>query len=604
MYIDYFKLNEHPFSLTPDPRYLYMSDRHREGLAHLLYGVQRSGGFVQLTGEIGSGKTTLCRCLISQLPPDTDVALILNPRLTVIELLATVCDEFRIPYPPETSSVKVFIDALNQRLLETHAQRRRAVLIIDEAQNLHIDVLEQVRLLTNLETSQEKLLQIILIGQPELLSLLKGKKLRQLAQRVTARYHLLALSRRETYAYIQHRLMVAGRRDRLFTARAMRCVYRLSGGVPRVINIICDRALLGAYALDKRRISAAIVRRASRETRGLSRSRWLRFAWIAGITILAVLAVGSAILFRQMNRFIPNRDRAAVTSNVQAPAGKADPVGSALAQKLPASGALGDGGAKSTELGQPLIQSGRPSNIPYAITEQPIAAKAVMKVSRPPAEEAVSGKATTGMRLDEVLANPSTRGSASSSFASIYALWGAGVHLNQSDLGCKAGSVEGFECLFKMGNWLRLRRFDLPAILELLLPDGTKCHVALIGLGDETATLAIGSHSYTFPLSEIDRVWDGSFIIIWKPPFASRQLSYGDRGEDVKWVRHALDRLEGKTSSLADSDMYDESLRQRVMAFQRKRSLIPDGYIGSETLTRLALSMEGPKAPSLLRHAP
>jgi len=269
MYTDYFNLSEPPFSLTPDPRFLFMSERHREGLAHLLYGVRQPGGFVQLTGDIGSGKTTLCRCLVKQLPPETDVALILNPRLTVVELLATVCDELGISYPAETGSVKVLIDALNQRLLESHAGGRRTVLIIDEAQNLHEDVLEQIRLLTNLETSKEKLLQIILIGQPELLSVLKHQKLRQLAQRITARYHLIALSRRETYAYIHHRLRVSGRRDPLFTTPAMRLVYRLSGGVPRVINIICDRALLGAYALDKQRVSAAIVRQASIETRGI-----------------------------------------------------------------------------------------------------------------------------------------------------------------------------------------------------------------------------------------------------------------------------------------------------------------------------------------------
>ncbi len=268
MYTDFFKLSEPPFSLTPDPRFLYMSERHREGLAHLFYGVQQPGGFVQLTGDIGSGKTTLCRCLIKQLPPGTDIALILNPRLTVIELLATVCDELGISYPAEAASNKVLIDALNQRLLESHARSRRTVLIIDEAQNLNEDVLEQIRLLTNLETSKEKLLQIILIGQPELLSLLKRKNLRQLAQRITARYHLLSLSRSETHAYIQHRLLVAGRKEPLFTRRAMHCVYRLSRGMPRVINIICDRALLGAYALDAQRVSAGIVRKASRETRG------------------------------------------------------------------------------------------------------------------------------------------------------------------------------------------------------------------------------------------------------------------------------------------------------------------------------------------------
>jgi len=298
MYLKYFDLEEPPFSLTPDPQYLFMSGRHREGLAHLLYGVQQPGGFVQLTGEIGSGKTTLCRCLIRQLPPDTDIALILNPRLTVTELLAAVCDELRVPYPEKTASVKVLVDALNGRLLESHALRRRTVLIIDEAQNLDGDVLEQVRLLTNLETAREKLLQIILIGQPELLRILGSRRLRQLSQRITARYHLEPLSRRETYAYVRHRLLVAGRREPLFTRWALRSVYARSRGVPRVINIICDRALLGAYARDRRKIGAGIVRRASRETRGQVplRAR-LRPALAAGIVLALLLGAAGAWLF-------------------------------------------------------------------------------------------------------------------------------------------------------------------------------------------------------------------------------------------------------------------------------------------------------------------
>jgi general secretion pathway protein A len=251
-----------------------------------------------------------------------------------------------------------------------------------------------------------------------------------------------------------------------------------------------------------------------------------------------------------------------------------------------------------------LIHRDRTPDFPYAITARPAEAKKAMEAVHQPGDEIVSGKPSTALRLEEILADPSARGSTASSFASIYALWGAKLHLNQSDLGCKAGSAEGFECLFKIGNWPRLRRFDLPAILELLLRDGTRCYVALIGLGDEVATLAIGSHSYTFPLSEIDRVWDGSFIIVWKPPFASLQLSYGARGEDVKWVRNALDRLEGKPSSPTDSDVFDENLRRRVIAFQRGRSLVPDGYVGSETIARLAVALEGTEAPSLSHRAP
>jgi len=198
MYLSHFGLREPPFSITPDPRFLYMSARHREALAHLVYGVGEHGGFVQLSGEVGTGKTSVCRCLLEQLPSQVDVALVLNPRLSPVELLAAVCDELRIAYPAGTTSPKELVDRLYRHLLEAHSRGRRTVLIVDEAQNLAPEVLEEVRLLTNLETTREKLLQVILIGQPELAALLEQPKLRQLAQRVTARYHLEPLSRAET----------------------------------------------------------------------------------------------------------------------------------------------------------------------------------------------------------------------------------------------------------------------------------------------------------------------------------------------------------------------------------------------------------------------
>lgn len=264
MYAAWFGLDEAPFTITPDPRYLYLSARHAEALAHLLYGVRGSGGFIQLTGEVGTGKTTLVRRLLEELPGDVDLALVFNPRLDREEFLAAVCEELRIPLP-ERRSVKTLVDALYRRLLETHARGRRTVLVVDEAQNLSPDVLEQVRLLTNLETERQKLLQIILIGQPELRELLGRHELRQLAQRITARYHLDALDRREIDAYVHHRLRVAGAPGRIFTPGALRVLYRVSGGIPRLINVICDRALLGAWTRERRQVDAALLRRAAAE---------------------------------------------------------------------------------------------------------------------------------------------------------------------------------------------------------------------------------------------------------------------------------------------------------------------------------------------------
>ena len=246
MYEKHFGLTERPFSIAPDPRFLYMSPQHREALAHLLYGVDVGGGFVQLTGEVGTGKTTICRCLVEQLPDDVDVALILNPRVSGFELVASLCDELKIRYPKHTTSIKVLTDLLNTHLLKSHANGRRTVLVIDEAQCLSPEVLEQVRLLTNLETTREKLLQIVLVGQPELRDLLALEGLRQLSQRITARYHLLPISHDDTGAYIHHRLQVCGSSGGVFKESAIDTVHKLSQGIPRLINILCDRAMLGA----------------------------------------------------------------------------------------------------------------------------------------------------------------------------------------------------------------------------------------------------------------------------------------------------------------------------------------------------------------------
>ena len=299
MYAEYFGLREPPFAITPDPGYVYLSPHHREALAHLLYGTDENGGFVQLTGEVGTGKTTLVRSLLEQGLEQVDIALCLNPRLTVEELLATVCDELHVGYPREHPTLKGLVDALNEHLLRVHATGRRTVLVIDEAQNLSREVLEQVRLLTNLETTKHKLLRIILVGQPELRALLARPDLRQLAQRITARYHLPSLDAEDTAAYIRHRLRVAGGRDDLFGRSALRAVYRRSGGVPRLINIICDRALLGAYGQNARRVSARVVQNAAREAlqdRGAGlEKRFFHIRPALAIALAGLLMIGIAL---------------------------------------------------------------------------------------------------------------------------------------------------------------------------------------------------------------------------------------------------------------------------------------------------------------------
>ncbi|NBB93301.1 MAG: AAA family ATPase [Gammaproteobacteria bacterium] len=314
MYEQFYGLTERPFSITPNPRFVYLSQRHRDALAHLLYGVGQggSGGFVQLTGEVGTGKTTLCRVVLEQVPENTQIALILNPMLSPKELLRAVCHELEIPLDGTDGSLQQLQERLNRYLLERHAEGKRVVLIIDEAQNMSRDALEQIRLLTNLETATDKLLQIILIGQPELRDLLSRPELRQLAQRITARYHLDPLNRDETEAYVRHRLEIAGSQRCPFNADGIRSLYLASEGVPRLVNIIADRALMAGYAHESDRIGAGLVRAAAREVAGEESERgggWLRGA-IAVMALVVVLAGGAALSWALLHQGEPAADSA------------------------------------------------------------------------------------------------------------------------------------------------------------------------------------------------------------------------------------------------------------------------------------------------------
>jgi general secretion pathway protein A len=553
MYLSHFGLRELPFSIAPDPRFLFMSARHREALAHLVYGVGEHGGFVQLTGEVGTGKTSVCRCLLEQLPPNVNLALVLNPRVSPIELLATLCDELRIPYPAGKTSSKDLVDRLHRHLLEAHAAVRRTVLIIDEAQNLSPDVLEEVRLLTNLETTRQKLLQVILIGQPELTPILDQPKLRQLAQRITARYHLEPLSRAETRAYVRHRLAVAGRGRPLFTEMAFRVLHRRSRGIPRLINSVADRALLGAYTQERPQVDAATVRRAATEVLGPSARRWWQWRRTAAAAIV-VTAAGAGLLLL-------------------------------ASTKLGLGEALRDGAGRSR---WSLVRTiSAPTD---AAPAAPAPAPVVASVS-PPAPH-----------LGELFregALPATRGDA---LAALLGLWG--VEATATGLDCGSPALGKLECLATVGTWRKIRRLDLPVALELSSPTGTHSYAVLTGLTTSEATLRFRDRVLTVPLREVEAMWDGFFIALWQPPPGPLPLRPGSRGPGADWLRERLARAEGADLPMERGQPFDESLRLRVVAFQQARSLEAHGVVDRETAILLQGAEHAPGAPRLSTGTP
>ncbi len=557
MYTSFFGLHEKPFSITPDPRYLFLSERHGEALAHLVYGVTESGGFIQLTGEVGTGKTTLVRSLLlNRMPDNADVAVVLNPQLSVVEFLATICEELHIEVTHNKGSVKALTDALNRHLLKAHAEGRRTILVVDEAQNLAPAVLEQVRLLTNLETAKQKLLQIILIGQPELRELLSRNDLRQLAQRITARYHLEPLSRDETASYIEHRLKVAGALGEVFDSGAKKEVYRLSQGVPRLINVICDRALLGAYASESRRINARLIRQAAAEVHGeLERSPWTRrFAVAAGIIGVAVIAGTMWTLLQQQAPAEPAQ--AAVEEALMSPApelerdSEAEPV------------------ALASVVAEPIVE---------APIEEPI-------------EEPPRPSLHEQLQLAEELTGPDF------AMAALFETWGIEYRVG-GGTACRQAREVGLDCLFQRGSWTGLRQMDRPAVLTLIDDDGNSHEVVLTAIIGDAAELSIGGVRVTHPVSDIVNAWFGQFMLLWRPPTeAASALGPGTQGPAVAWLRNSLAAIDQRyASDDAIADVFDAELERIVRAFQRDHRLDVDGLVGRQTqiIINSLLAVEG-----------
>jgi general secretion pathway protein A len=529
MYTRYFGLHENPFALPPDPRYLYLSLRYQEALAHLTYGITQGGGFVQLTGEVGTGKTMMIRALLDRLPADVNVALVLYPLLSVEEFVLAIGDDLGVPRPANTASLKSIIDTLNRYLLENHAKGRRTVLVIDEAHKLSHDVLEQVRLLTNLETTKEKLLQILLVGQPELTSLLAQPDLRQLAQRITARYNLTPLRPRETAEYVVQRLRVAGAQNPIFTRGALSAVNRLSRGTPRLINTICDRALLGAYAHGKNRVTASMVRRAAAEVGYVPPRR--RYSYSQRAAIAAGVAALAAIGVWQLSNY--RAPSSAVSSDV-------------------------------------AVASPVPATVPTETTVVPVAGEPT-----PPALAALLDDSTTGLDTD-------------SAFAALFAQWRKDYHELAGATGCARAEKAGLRCIYASGTWNNLRQLNRPAVIELLAPNGRRHQVLVKALKDEKITLEIGGHTREFPRTDVERYWYGKFLTLWRPPVTGEApLRVGVQGPAVVWLRGALARANGQAVPSEDKPAFDAELAEQVKAFQRRQHLEPDGVAGRNTLMHL-----------------
>ncbi len=547
MYTEFFGLNEKPFAITPDPRYLYMSARHTDALAHLLYGISESGGFIQLTGEVGTGKTTLIRSVLERLPEKAEIALILSPQLTTLEFLATIMQELHCAAPTERT-VKAHIDVLNTRLMQAHAEGRRVVLIVDEAQTLSPELLEQVRLLTNLETSKQKLLQIILIGQPELRELLDRPEMRQIAQRITGRYHLEPLQKDDTRAYVSHRLRVAGAQSDIFTKRAIDSLYKHSRGIPRLINVIADRALLAGYTRDQRRVDTKLVSAAAAEVFGMRR----RTPWWPIATATAGVA---AVLF-------------GVTNLGDAP-------------RAP-------GAASESFLAVPA---------PAPATELPVDSAAVTAA---PPQSATADEPPAPPTLAALLADPHFALTTDGAIAELLAIWGAPYEAGRGEP-CLQAQERGLRCLYqRRGTLGELRRVNWPTILSLVTADGMEHPVVVTALGYDRAELAANGKTFELPLAELSYYWFGDHLLLWRPGDApARDLVPGADDVGVRWLRTTLAKLAGEPPALDASTVYDEALEQRVRAYQRSHQLTVDGIVGARTQVAMLAELGAADTPLL-----
>ena len=557
IYNDYFGLKASPFSIAPNPQYLYMSDRHREALAHLLYGIQGDGAFILLSGEVGTGKTTICRCLLEQIPSQVDTAYILNPKLTAAEMLAAACDDLKIEYPKD-ATIKALTDCINSYLLEAHTKDRRTVLIIDEAQNLSIEVLEQLRLLTNLETNQRKLLQIILLGQPELLTLLAQPELRQLSQRITARFHLEALNREEISTYIKHRLAVAGAKGSFFSKQSVDRIFKISQGIPRITNLICDRSLLGAYSEGELQVTPKIVAKAATEILGDQRSPQYNWKVLALISIGGFILIAAALIGLLINPAEPTLT--------------APPVAETISEN-------------NSTAGGPVSLSGPAEVSTVSLSEKKqstiIAETLDVSPSSPGALNPSADLQTSSARISP-LALTQGHERAGVALRDLLGLWK--VDFTDPDSAtCELAETIGLFCFSSTAGLNEMKEFDRPVVINL-----NNQWFTLQQLSRTTARLRVGELTHEIAISELLEAWSGNFTLLWRaPPGYRAPLAPGDQGPAVAWLKNRLMVINNQPQTNSPGYIFDARLESEVRQFQLISGLNPDGIAGVKTWIKI-----------------
>ena len=617
MFGQYFKIDESVFSIAPNPKYLYLSKQHEEALAHLIYGVTRKGGFVCLTGDIGTGKTTICRCMFEQLPENTDLAFVINPKFSPMELLASICDELNLEYSVFQPSIKEYVKKLNTYLIEAHSKGRNTVLVIDEAQNLSVEALEHVRALTNLETNDQKLLQIILIGQPELKTLLAKPALEQVNQRITARFHIGPLSLNETNHYINHRLLVAGAKQKIFSDANIKQIYRLSKGVPRRINILCDRILLGAYITHKNKITSEIIRQSAGEVFGIVPFDNGIFPKALAASIFALLISGLSILVYQnykidsqitqsslsdlsVNTIALNTDTDEAESNIGDIKEKEKEKVEANAVEgiyfeSPEVGVASAVKVEQKKINQKEINEKKAN---YVTKNKP--AKVVTNTS----PKVVVNTAKNSTPIYKKPESSTTKKelhftSYEKAYQQLFRLWA--VDYSSTEISpCEYALNNQLHCYQSSGSINNIIGLNRPVLLKSKAELYEPSYIVVVSIEGEYAVVSEKSDYKLVAIPEIEANWNGEFEMLWRPLQAGvSHIRPGQEGKVIALLDQKLAEIQGRQSLAPHPFVYSKNLVDQVRAFQIAKKISSDGVVGP--ITQINFNNQNLDTPYLIK---